>query len=114
MDKTIEILKALSDKTRLRLFMSLYEEELCVCQLTDLFELAMSTISKHMSILKHAGLVSCTKKGRWVFYKMTDEIKNNENRRIGSLIVEKLKNEDQILLDRKKLHEMKCSNKLRN
>ena len=44
--------------------------ELCVCQITELFGLAASTISKHLSILYQAGLVDSRKEGRWIFYAL--------------------------------------------
>ncbi len=61
---------ALSDETRLRLLLALRGGELCVCQLTALLDLAPSTISKHLSLLRDAGLVEARKQGRWVYYRM--------------------------------------------
>lgn len=61
---------ALSDETRLRLFLALRGGELCVCQLTALLDLAPSTVSKHLSLLRDAGLVEARKDGRWVYYRM--------------------------------------------
>ena len=63
------ITKALADETRIRLLMALASGELCVCQLTELVKLAPSTVSKHMSILRHAGLVEARKDGRWIYYR---------------------------------------------
>lgn len=60
---------ALSDPTRLRLFAALRDGELCVCQLIELVGLAPSTVSKHLSILRDAGLVDSRKDGRWVHYR---------------------------------------------
>jgi DNA-binding transcriptional ArsR family regulator len=44
--------------------------ELCVCQITGLFGLAPSTVSKHLSILFQAGLVESRKDGRWIYYQL--------------------------------------------
>jgi len=52
--------------------MALSIGELCVCQIIELLELAPSTISKHMSILKQARLVESTKNGKWVYYRLAD------------------------------------------
>jgi ArsR family transcriptional regulator, arsenate/arsenite/antimonite-responsive transcriptional repressor len=41
-----------------------------VCQITELFGLAPSTMSKHLSILYQAGLVESRKEGRWIFYSL--------------------------------------------
>ena len=64
----MNITKALADETRVRILMALRDGELCVCQITELFGMAPSTISKHLSILFQAGLVESRKTERWVYY----------------------------------------------
>jgi len=64
------IAKALSDPNRVRILLALRRGELCVCQITELFGFAPSTISKHLSILHHAGLILSRKSERWVFYRL--------------------------------------------
>ena len=66
----LNITKALADESRLRMLMALQEGELCVCQITELMGLAMSTVSKHLSILYQAGLVNARKEGRWMYYSL--------------------------------------------
>lgn len=61
---------ALSDATRVRLLHALRGGELCVCQLIELVGLSPSTVSKHLSILRDAGLVESRKDGRWVHYRL--------------------------------------------
>ncbi len=73
MKEFITITKALADESRVRLLLSLEKGELCVCQLIELLGLAPSTVSKHMSILKHAGLVDMRKEGRWAYYRVAGE-----------------------------------------
>jgi ArsR family transcriptional regulator len=46
------------------------DTEVCACTLADALELAPSTISHHMSVLVGAGLVSATKRGLWVYYRL--------------------------------------------
>jgi ArsR family transcriptional regulator len=46
------------------------DTEVCACTLADALELAPSTISHHMSVLVNAGLVSATKRGLWVYYRL--------------------------------------------
>lgn len=60
---------ALSDSTRLRLIAALRGGELCACQLIELVGLAPSTVSKHLALLRDAGLVESRKEGRWVYYR---------------------------------------------
>jgi len=64
------ITKALADEKRLRTLLALRQGELCVCQITELFGLAISTVSKHLSILYQAGLVESRKEGRWIYYRL--------------------------------------------
>ena len=66
----LNITKALADENRLRILLALQEEELCVCQITELLGLAISTVSKHLSILYQAGLVNARKEGRWMYYSL--------------------------------------------
>jgi len=69
----IAITKALADENRLRIIMALQGKELCVCQVTEMLDLAPSTVSKHMSILKQARLIEGRKSGRWVFYRLDEK-----------------------------------------
>jgi ArsR family transcriptional regulator len=66
----LSITKALSDENRVRVLMALNVGELCVCQIIELLNLAPSTVSKHMSILKQARLVEGEKNGKWVYYHL--------------------------------------------
>ncbi|SRR5258708_6066726 len=70
MREVLNITKALADANRVRALLALREGELCVCQITELFGLAPSTISKHLSILHQAGLVESRKEGRWIYYRL--------------------------------------------
>jgi ArsR family transcriptional regulator len=66
----MNITKALADQNRVRTLLALRQGELCVCQITELFGLAPSTVSKHLSILAQAELVEARKDGRWIYYKL--------------------------------------------
>ena len=70
MQDFLSITKALSDENRVRVLMALNVGELCVCQIIELLNLAPSTVSKHMSILKQARLVEGEKNGKWVYYRL--------------------------------------------
>ncbi|HNS22690.1 MAG TPA: metalloregulator ArsR/SmtB family transcription factor [Sedimentisphaerales bacterium] len=70
MREILEIAKAIADGNRLRVLMALAGGELCVCQIVELLELAPSTVSKHMSILRQARLVESRKDGRWMHYRL--------------------------------------------
>jgi ArsR family transcriptional regulator, arsenate/arsenite/antimonite-responsive transcriptional repressor len=66
----MKITKALADENRVRMLLALRRGELCVCQITELFGLAPSTVSKHLSILYQAGLAESRKDGRWIYYRL--------------------------------------------
>lgn len=72
MREFMAITKALSDLNRVRVLLALRRHELCVCQITELFGLATSTVSKHLAVLSHAGLVVSRKTERWVYYRLAD------------------------------------------
>jgi DNA-binding transcriptional ArsR family regulator len=67
------VTKALSDPNRVRILLALRRGELCVCQITELFGFAPSTVSKHLSVLHHAGLILSRKSERWVYYRLPDK-----------------------------------------
>ena len=70
MKEFLNITKALADESRLRLLMALRGGEVCVCQIAEFSGLAMSTVSKHLSVLYQAGLVNARKEGRWMYYSL--------------------------------------------
>ena len=72
MREFMTVTKALADENRVRMLLSLKSGELCVCQITELFGLATSTVSKHLSILNQAGLILSRKAERWVYYRLPD------------------------------------------
>lgn len=66
-----EILKALAHPSRLLMVDELSGGEMCVCELTKLVGADVSTVSKHLSVLKEAGIVVCDKRGLQVFYRLS-------------------------------------------
>ena len=64
------ILKALAHPSRLIMVDELSRGERCVCELTERVRADMSTVSKHLSLLKDAGIVDCEKRGVKVFYRL--------------------------------------------
>jgi ArsR family transcriptional regulator len=65
------IAKALAHPSRLLILDALKDQDCCVCELTDLVGADQSTVSKHLSILKNAGLVEDRKAGAMVYYRNT-------------------------------------------
>jgi ArsR family transcriptional regulator len=70
MEYFIEQLKALSDKTRLKILwlLSMAKADMCVCEIMDTIEDSHCNISRHLKILKTAKLVRENKQGKWVYF----------------------------------------------
>jgi DNA-binding transcriptional ArsR family regulator len=68
----IGVTKALADENRVRILAALTNGELCVCQVVELIQLAPSTVSKHLLVLKQARLIDSRKAGRWIHYRLAD------------------------------------------
>lgn len=64
------IAKALGHPSRLVMLDALTDGELCVCDLTELVGADQSTVSKHLSVLRQAGIVSDRKQGTMTFYRL--------------------------------------------
>src|ERR671934_3119673 len=63
--------KALADPTRVAIVNRLAgAEEVCVCDLTEAFELSQPTISHHLRLLREAGLVQAVRRGTWAYYRL--------------------------------------------
>jgi len=86
MEATIKMFKALSDETRLRIYLLLLQGELCVCELVNILNMEQSRISHSVRILKEAGLVVNRREGKWIIYTVKSETENNR-------IIQGLKNE---------------------
>jgi len=110
MFEILNITKALSDENRVRALMMLAAGELCVCQIIEMLGLAPSTVSKHMSILRQAGLVETRKEGRWIYYRLADR-KASKEREILDWLERHLKNDKKILDDIKQLQRMQKMSK---
>jgi ArsR family transcriptional regulator len=64
------VMKAVADRTRVRILKLLEGGEICVCQIVAVLELGQSTVSKHLFLLKMAGLVRERQEGKWVYYAL--------------------------------------------
>jgi DNA-binding transcriptional ArsR family regulator len=66
------VAKAVADPTRVRILKLLERGELCVCQITAVLDLAPATVSKHLTVLKTAGLLQQRRSGKWVHYRLAE------------------------------------------
>lgn len=96
LEKATEVFKALGDKTRLRLLKLLadFDREICVCELDDAVELPQYSVSKHLNVLKKAGLLEGCREGTWVYYSLsnnmtplTQEVVDSVDKFLGEKII---------------------------
>ena len=104
------ITKALSDENRVRTLMFLRQGELCVCQIIEMLRLAPSTVSKHLAILRQAGLIDSSKKGRWVYYKLAAEDASPAVAGVLDWLQASLNRDPRILHDSQHLKEVRKKN----
>jgi len=103
MRQIIKIFKALSDSNRLRIIKMLEVKPLCVCEITEILQLANSTVSKHLSILRDADLILDKKDGKWVNYALNTHISDDVKRQVLDLLKDGLPKDDLISRDRTKV-----------
>lgn len=105
-DDLARIYKSLSEPIRIRTLMLLVSGELCVCEIEEVLGEPQSKVSRHLFYLKTSGLISSRRSGKWMYYK----IKDNLSPSIRSLIEHTFKifkTEEWAMKDMKRLMEVK-------
>jgi ArsR family transcriptional regulator len=102
----LSITRAMADETRLRTLMALAKKPLCLCQIAELFGLAASTMSKHMSILQQAELVDGRKKGRWMHFTLAGSGSSKAVRQALAWAARSMEGDGRIAADQKRLREV--------
>lgn len=103
MRKLVRAFKALSDSNRIRILKMLEIRPLCVCEITEVLQLATSTVSKHLSILREADFIIDEKEGKWVNYFLNRDLNNEYIRHLLPLVRTWLPDDTIIKKDREKL-----------
>lgn len=75
----INLLKALADENRMRIYNLLQQKELCVCEIETILDMSQSNTSRHLTKLKQAGIISSSKDAQWVHYKVADPFIQDHN-----------------------------------
>ncbi len=102
----LNVTKALTDENRVRILMALRQRDLCVCQVTAFLDLAPSTTSKHLSILRQARLIESRKNGKWVYYHLAENSASQLVRDTLQLLVNNLSAHEVILRDESRMQEI--------
>ena len=80
------LFKALGDETRLRIVALLSHGELCVCHLQDALGLSQSNVSRHLAVLRAAGVVEDRRDGTWVYYRLVSQSHPDCERQLRELV----------------------------
>jgi ArsR family transcriptional regulator len=104
----LAITKALADETRVRALLALRGGELCLCHVIELLQLSPSTVSKHLDLLRQAGLVARRKDGRWVHFRLAGQEASLMARRALRWVLEALKDDAAVEGDARRLATLCC------
>lgn len=87
-----EALRAIADSYRLRMLATLAraEQPVCVCDFTAALPLNQPTVSHHLRILREAGLVTCERRGTWVYYQLAADARHRISGAIGNVFEQKV------------------------
>jgi len=72
MQDLLNVFKALSEETRLRIIKLLEHGELCVCDIVAALDMIQPKVSFHLAVLKEAGLIKDRRQGKWIHYSIDD------------------------------------------
>lgn len=98
----------LSDKTRLRILNLIGDDELCVCFFVTVLDELQPKISRHLAVLRDAGLVSARKDGKWMHYRI-ETPKHPHAARMLADVIAWLKEDKEMQRDRARLVKVCCS-----
>ena len=97
--KITKILKALADESRIRITVLLKKRNgLCVCEITEIIGLSLSTISSHLKMLQDAEIITYSKDGLWVNYNL-DEYMGKDVEQLLVAVVQILGEDERIKSD---------------
>jgi len=80
------LFKALGDETRLRIVALLAHGELCVCHLEETLQLSQPKVSRHLAILRGAGVVEFRRDGNWIHYRLIPQPDADCERQLRALV----------------------------
>lgn len=72
----VDLFKALSEESRLRILSLLLDREMCVCEIEASLNMTQSNASRHLTILKKCGILDSFKKAQWAYYRINESFKS--------------------------------------
>lgn len=106
----VKTFKALSDANRIRILKMLEIRELCVCEITEILQLATSTVSKHLAILRDAGFAVDSKDGKWVYYMLAPANSSTLVNKLLPLLHDALPDDATIRADQEQVRKVERNN----
>ncbi|NOX66551.1 MAG: winged helix-turn-helix transcriptional regulator [Chlorobi bacterium] len=103
MKDNTKLFKALSDVNRLRILKALQSKTLCVCEIKELLNLANSTVSQHLKLLKEVGFIIEEKDGKWSNYRINPLPGDARINAVLNSLDFWISDEDMIISDKKKI-----------
>ena len=107
MRELVEVFKALSDETRLRIMKLLEDEALCVCEIMAVLGMIQSRVSRHLDILRRAGFLVARREKKWVIYTWNREKVNPYHLPLQEMLRLWLNDSEVVMKDRERLKEVK-------
>ena len=109
----VEIFKALADETRLRILSQILKSEMCVCEIESCLELTQSNASRHLTVLKKAGVLESYKNAQWTYFKISNKF-ISENKELYDYLIKKISllpcyQSDCATFDKCKLQDLCCN-----
>lgn len=88
MEEEGDLFKAMADPYRLRIIATLCrsKDEVCVCDFTDAFPLKQPAVSHHLAVLRDAGIVTCERRGTWVYYSLANDLRQRVQGALDNLL----------------------------
>jgi ArsR family transcriptional regulator len=114
MEQVLKCLKAIADEKRARILMLLMKGELSVCELMAILRISQPLVSRHLTILRSAGLVKNRREGKLHFYSVTGEALSGGKMGFVGILSEALKNDEAVAQDGWRLREYGAYRKKNN
>ena len=99
----LNLSKALSDETRIRILKVLLERECCVCEVMQALNISQSRASRNLGILADAGFIKSRRDGAWIVYSIDEQTKNSCAASLIKMLRASLIDEEIVLRDRERL-----------
>ncbi|MCJ7752228.1 MAG: metalloregulator ArsR/SmtB family transcription factor [Armatimonadetes bacterium] len=101
----VRLLKALADPTRVRIVHLLRgRDELCVCELVDALDIPQYSVSRHLGVLKAAGLLTDWRQGKWMHYRLDPDL-SKQDRAVVVAVCARVEQETTARRDRRRLEQ---------